>query len=124
MPGNAQVLQTTDIATVEQFDTFIKTNPKAVVIFRAGWCGPCNKLGRDIRPSQEVEDVRSKLEVEIGFVDVDEAHEVAGMLGVRSIPYTTAYKNGTPIEPHGTHMGWTSGSDNYRFAKWLEGWYE
>lgn len=124
MPDNVQLLKTTDITTVQQFNDFIKTNPKAVLIFKADWCGPCNALGKDIRPSQEVEDVRSQLEVEIGFVDADDAPEVASRAGVRSIPYTVAYKDGSPVESHPYHTGWTSGSDDCRFAKWLKGWYE
>jgi len=119
------VLNFTDIATVQQFDDFIKTNPKAVVIFKADWCGPCNALGRDIKPSREVEDARSQLEVEIGFVDVDDSQDIASQAGVRSIPYTIAYKDGAPVTTsHAYHTGWSSGSDDCRFAKWLKGWYE
>jgi len=123
MPDNAQLLQVKDITTVEQFNTFIKTNPKAVVIFKTSWSGPNKTPQPEIVTSQRVEDLRSELEVEIGLVETDHASRVAEKAGVTSTPYTSAYRDGKPIQPDGNYVGWNVLNED-GFTTLLKGWYE
>lgn len=66
---------------------------KVMVDFWASWCSPCTALAPVIEEiAKEVDDVF------IGKVDVDEYPELAGKLGVMSIPTLMFFKDGKLIE--------------------------
>lgn len=65
-----------------------------IVDFWAPWCGPCKKLGPVL---EELEEEFSP-EIKIVKVNIDENNEVAGQLGIMSIPTMVLYKDGQPIE--------------------------
>jgi thioredoxin 1 len=65
-----------------------------LVDFWAPWCGPC----RAVAPVLEQLDTELAGRVKIVKVNVDENNEVAGALGVRSIPTLVVFKGGQAVE--------------------------
>jgi thioredoxin 1 len=65
-----------------------------LVDFWAPWCGPC----RAVAPVLEQLDTELAGRVKIVKMNVDENNEVAGALGVRSIPTLVVFKGGQAVE--------------------------
>jgi thioredoxin 1 len=65
-----------------------------LVDFWAPWCGPC----RAVAPVLEQLATELAGRVKIVKVNVDENNEVAGALGVRSIPTLVVFKGGQAVE--------------------------
>jgi len=65
-----------------------------VVDFWAPWCEPCRQL------TPVIEKVASEFKGRITLVkmNIDESPEVAGQLGVKSIPAVFAFKDGRPVD--------------------------
>ena len=68
----------------------LKSTEPVLVDFTATWCGPCKAL------SPIVDAVAEELagKVRVGKLDIDEAHETASKLGIRSVPTLMVFKNG------------------------------
>jgi thioredoxin 1 len=64
-----------------------------LVDFWADWCGPCKMI------APALEEISEELggQVTIAKVDIMENPEVAGRMGVQSIPYLVLFKGGQPI---------------------------
>lgn len=83
-----------------------------VVDFWAEWCGPC----RTIAPSLEEIAVELKDKVKVVKLNVDENPNVAGKLGIRSIPTLILFKDGKAASqkvgaaPKGELVRWISGA--------------
>ena len=65
-----------------------------LVDFWAAWCGPCKQL----TPVLEKVVKAAKGAVRLVKMNIDEYPEVAGQLGVQSIPAVFAFKNGKPVD--------------------------
>jgi putative thioredoxin len=65
-----------------------------IVDFWAAWCGPCKQLA----PVLEKVVRAAKGAVRLVKMDIDKYPEVAGQLGVQSIPAVFAFKNGQPVD--------------------------
>jgi len=65
-----------------------------LVDFWADWCGPCKQL----TPILEKAIVKAKGAVRLVKMNIDKYPEIAGQLGVRSIPAVFAFKNGQPVD--------------------------
>ncbi|MDD3412390.1 MAG: thioredoxin family protein [Lachnospiraceae bacterium] len=61
-----------------------------VIIFKAGWCGPCKAYAPAI---DAAEDTLAELGIEIERIDVDTHPDTAMKYGVRGIPYTVVESN-------------------------------
>jgi thioredoxin 1 len=81
-----------------------------VVDFWAEWCGPC----RMIAPHLESIAMEMGDKVKIVKINIDENPEVAGNVGIRSIPTLMVFKGGKHVN---TKVGAGSRGD---IQKWIE----
>jgi thioredoxin 1 len=81
-----------------------------VVDFWAEWCGPC----RMIAPHLEALATEMNGKVKIVKLNIDENPEVAGQVGIRSIPTLMVFKGGKHVN---TKVGAGSKGD---MQKWIE----
>jgi putative thioredoxin len=65
-----------------------------LVDFWAEWCGPCKQLG----PILEKVVRAAKGKVKMVKMDIDKHPQVAGQLGIQSIPAVFAFVNGQPVD--------------------------
>ena len=63
-------------------------NSKAVVKFTASWCGPCQRIAKDIKDACE------KNEFMLLEIDIDEYGEIADAFKINSVPVTYICNNG------------------------------
>ena len=70
-----------------------RTQP-VIVDFWAPWCGPCKQL----TPVLEAAVKAARGAVKLAKMNIDENPEVAGQLGIQSIPAVIAFKNGQPAD--------------------------
>ena len=102
-------------ATIKVTDaTFQKdvlgSDTPVVVDFWAEWCGPC----RMIAPHLDAIATELGGKVIIAKVNIDENPEIAGQVGIRSIPTLMIYKGGKHVN---TKVGAGSRGD---LQKWIE----
>jgi putative thioredoxin len=93
-PGAAQLIKET---TTQDFVRDVLEASKEVPVlvdFWAPWCGPC----RQLTPILEKTVKAAKGSVRLVKMNIDNHPEVAGQLGVQSIPAVFAFKNGRPVD--------------------------
>jgi thioredoxin 1 len=77
------------------YDGFIARKDALVIVdFHADWCPPCKKLGPVLVKATEAHPGV----VYLGKVNVDQESELAGPLGVSSIPDVRIFKNGVQVD--------------------------
>jgi thioredoxin 1 len=79
----------------QNFADTIKNNDVVVADFWAPWCGPCRMIAPII---EELSEEYKDKGVVIGKVNTDEAPEIAGQFGIRSIPTVIFFKNGEAVD--------------------------
>jgi putative thioredoxin len=65
-----------------------------LVDFWAPWCGPC----RQLTPVLEKAVKAARGKVRLVKMNIDEHPQIAGQLGIQSIPAVIAFKNGQPLD--------------------------
>ncbi|ATQ69353.1 MULTISPECIES: thioredoxin [Methylosinus] len=90
----------------------LKSDQPVVVDFWAEWCGPC----RTIAPALEEIAIELKDKLKVVKLNVDENPNVAGALGIRSIPTLIVFKDGKAAAqkvgaaPKGELLRWINGA--------------
>ena len=79
----------------QNFADTVKNNEVVVVDFWAPWCGPCRMIAPII---EELAEEYKEKGVVVGKVNTDEAPEIAGQFGIRSIPTVIFFKNGEAVD--------------------------
>ncbi len=94
LPGTYSRDQISDISRAS-YDRFIARKDALVIVdFHAEWCPPCKKLGPVLAKATEAHPGV----VYLGKVNVDQAPDLAGPMGVSSIPDVRIFKNGVQVD--------------------------
>ncbi len=81
-----------------------------LVDFWAPWCSPC----RAMTPVLERLAAERRTHLQVGKLDTDESQELAGRLGIRSIPTLILYRGGKEITRR------SGASDFNSLARWID----
>lgn len=74
--------------TLEKFEQTLKENEIVIIDFWAEWCGPCKSFGPIFEKTSE-----SHPDILFAKVDTEAQQELAGGLGIRSIPTTMIFRD-------------------------------
>jgi len=84
----------TKTVTDASFQADVLDSDKPVLVdFWADWCGPCKMIAPAL---EEISDELAD-QVTIAKMDIMENPEVAGQVGVQSIPLMVLFKDGKPV---------------------------
>ena len=85
-----------DISTAEFRSEVIDASATTPVLvdFWAPWCGPCKQLA----PALETAVAATRGKVRLVKMNIDEHPQIAGQLGVQSIPAVFAFVDGRPVD--------------------------
>jgi putative thioredoxin len=96
MAGGNGAAAVKDVTTASFRDDVIAASVKQPVLvdFWAPWCGPCKQLG----PVLEKTVAAAGGKVKLVKMNIDDHPQVAGQLGIQSIPAVIAFEKGQPID--------------------------
>ena len=83
--------------TTQNFRADVMETSRSVPVlvdFWAPWCGPCKQL----TPILEKAVRQAKGKVRLVKMNIDDHPQIAGQLGIQSIPAVIAFKNGQPLD--------------------------
>jgi putative thioredoxin len=93
-PADAELIKET---TTQAFRADVLEASRKVPVlvdFWAPWCGPCKQL----TPVLEKAVRQAKGKVRLVKMNIDDHPQIAGQLGIQSIPAVIAFKNGQPLD--------------------------
>jgi thioredoxin 1 len=82
-------MATTQITSTKDFTDQIRKEGILLVDFWAAWCGPCRMFGPIFQKASE-----KHADLTFAKVDTEAAQELAGALGIRSIPTLMVFRDG------------------------------
>ncbi|NQZ84277.1 MAG: thioredoxin [Nanoarchaeales archaeon] len=83
-----------EIKTIEEFKDITSSQGLVIIDYWASWCMPCKMFAKVLEKFAENEDYS---DVTFVKVNVEEAEDLAGSEGVRSLPTIRAYKAGSKV---------------------------
>lgn len=87
------------VLTQDNFEDFIKANPRAFVKFYAPWCGHCKSMiPAYTELAQHMKAQPSDTSVAIAKVDATVHNEIASKYGVQGFPALKLFINGEPVD--------------------------
>lgn len=91
-----EAVATKDVTTASFRQDVIAESAKQPVLvdFWAPWCGPCKQLG----PILEKAVAASQGKVKLVKMNIDDHPDIAGQLGIQSIPAVIAFQRGQPVD--------------------------
>jgi thioredoxin 2 len=96
--------------TEANFDRHLGQNELPVVVdFWAPWCGPCRAMG----PAYAQATARLEPQLRFAKLNTDEAQQVAGRHGIRSIPTLIVFRGGREVARQAGTM------DSSSLMRWL-----
>ena len=93
-PADSELIKET---TTQNFRVDVLEASRSVPVlvdFWAPWCGPC----RQLTPILEKAVRQAKGRVRLVKMNIDDHPQIAGQLGIQSIPAVIAFKNGQPLD--------------------------
>ncbi len=93
-PGGTPIIKETTTATFGVDVLTESAHQPVLVDFWAPWCGPCKQL----TPVLEKVVKSAGGKVKLAKMNIDEHPQIAGRLGVRSIPAIIAFQNSQPVD--------------------------
>ena len=81
--------------TSDNFEQEVSRFPGTVMVdFWAEWCGPCRMVAPIVEELSQTYHGRAK----VGKLNTDQAPDIAGRFGIRSIPTMLFFKNGEVVQ--------------------------
>ncbi len=93
-PNAGGLIKDTTTATFRDDVLAESTRQPVLVDFWAPWCGPCKQM----TPVLEKAVTSAAGKVKLVKMNIDEHPQIAGQLGIKSIPAIVAFQNGRPVD--------------------------
>ncbi len=95
-PASAPADLLKDVTTASfRADVIAESAKQPVIVdFWAPWCGPCKQL----TPILEAQVLAAKGGVKLAKMNIEDHPQIAGQLGIKSIPAIVVFQNGKPVD--------------------------